>query len=124
MIPCAYVGLEVSFNYIREYINIIHPIEMRTSEDKDDIFAAYSEFLLSLGLTMNEDLFIINTNTIEDSTQEITKDKYLIGAPITTFSPTWSIRRMQLEIYGILSSMDFLVDETHDIVKFYIFNIK
>lgn len=124
MIPCAYVGLEVSFNYIREYINIIHPIEMRTSEDKDDIFAAYSEFLLSLGLTMNEDLFIINTNTIEDSTQEITKDKYLIGAPITTFSPTWSIRRMQLEIYGILSSMDFLVDETQDIVKFYIFNIK
>ena len=124
MIPSAFIGMEVSFEYISEYINIIHPKDNRNCEDKDDIFEAYSEFFTDLGLTFNKDIFIIPNKFLHDCSMQLNPEKYLIGSHLMQFSPSWSIRRMQLEVYNVLTGMDFLVEEPQDIVKFYLFNVE
>lgn len=125
MIPVAFVGGQVSLDYLTEYINVAFPKEDETQYTEDELDEAYRKFLEGFDLTLNEDIFIIPTNTIEDCNDVISKDRYLIGSPITTFSPSWSIRRMEIEVFNLLTdALDFFVNENTDIIRFYIFNLR
>lgn len=124
MIPVAFIGGQVSIDYLLEYINVLMPKEDGSRYGPDDLDEAYQKYFQDFDLTLNEDIFIIPTNSIEDCNDVIKKDRYLIGSPITTFSPSWSIRRMELEVYNLLTSIDFYVEENVNIIKFYIFNLR
>ena len=124
MIPVAFVGGVVSEKYLFEYINVIVPKEDGTRYTLPEAYETYREYFQDFDLTLNEDIFIIPTNEIDDATNEIPKDKYMIGRPITKFPKVWSIRRMELEVFNILTAIDFFVEENANIIKFYIFNLR
>lgn len=124
MIPVAFVGGVVSEKYLFEYINVIVPKEDGTRYTLPEVYETYREYFQDFDLTLNEDIFIIPTNEIDDVTNEIPKDKYMIGKPITKFPKVWSIRRMELEVFNILTAIDFFVEENANIIKFYIFNLR
>ena len=124
MIPVAFVGGVVSEKYLFEYINVIVPKEDGTRYTLPEVYETYREYFQDFDLTLNEDIFIIPTNEIDDVTNEIPKDKYMIGKPITKFPKVWSIRRMELEVFNILTAIDFFVEQNANIIKFYIFNLR
>ncbi len=122
MSPVAFIGTILPTNYFIEYINIVNPCETEDEWTSETFILGFEKLFSDLDLKLGDDIFIINTNEIEIH-KEIESNSYLIGMPMTQFPYELSVKRMIMDTYNLLESIDFLVEEPLEIIEYLIFNI-
>lgn len=122
MDPVAFIGTIFPANYFMEYINIVSPCETEDEWTSETFIYGYKKLFDDLDLELGEDIFIIDTNTIEIH-KNIEPNSFLIGMPMTQFPYELSVKRMIMDTYKLLESIDFLVEEPLECVEYMIFNI-
>lgn len=122
MNPVAFIGTIFPINYFIEYINIVCPCETEDEWTHETFILGYEKLFSDLDLKLGDDIFIIDTNTIEIH-KNIEPNSYLIGIPMTQFPYELSVKRMIMDTFSLLESIDFLVEEPLETVEYMIFNI-
>lgn len=122
--PVAFIGIQISVNYFVQYCNIICKGQ-DSGLSLQECYDHFSEFINEINLTIDEDLFILSTDSlIETNETEYFKPNHLlIGAPINRFPETMSIKRMKTEMFNLLNGIDFIVDSDVSIVDLLLFTI-
>lgn len=123
MIPVSFIGIVFKREYLIHYINTIHP--HKDNDWAEDYLEGYNEFLKEINLELFEDIFIFESNIIQDCYQiKLEDNDVLIGVPITYFPENVSITRHKLELYNLLKGIDLITSETDlDAVKLISFNL-
>lgn len=122
--PIAFIGCNLSTNYLTEYLNIVFFEDIDTPWDRNNFLKGYELFFKDLDLELGKEIFIINTGDIDCPGKPLDPDSWVIGVPITNFSYALSIKRMCMDLYDTLTSIDLLVEEPLEIVDFMIFNME
>tara|TARA_R110001606_G_scaffold14319_2_gene60670 strand:+ start:10569 stop:10937 length:369 start_codon:yes stop_codon:yes gene_type:complete len=122
MNPVAFIGTIFPANYFIEYINVVCPCETEDEWTSETFINGFNQLFSDLDLTLGDDIFIIDTNSIEIH-KNIEPNSYLIGMPMTGFPYELSVKRMIIDTFNLLESIDFLVEEPLECIEYLIFNI-
>jgi hypothetical protein len=124
MIPVGFVGSSFNLNYFIEYLNVVFTDDIDEPWDHTNFIDGYKLFFKDLDLEVGKDIYIFNTDQIMDGYKEFEPNNYLIGIPITNFPIELSIKRMCMDTYALLESIDFIVEEPLEVIEFMIFNMR
>ena len=123
-LPVAFIGVNLTTNYLLEYLNTVFVDDIEEPWDESNFIEGYTKFFKDLDIEMGKDIMFIDISSIDAPGRTFDDMSWLVGAPLTNFSVSLSIKRMCMDIYDLLASIDLLVEEPLEIVEFNLFNME